>query len=499
MDVLEEKNGRAQLEVLHRQLPLEVSAEFTLPDYRSEISRLLWVRPTVLPPEPLLGGGKADFSGCVRFCALYAGPDGALYAAEEEEGYTFSLPVEGLGADELSFATEVVADGITCRVAGPRKLSVRCRMHAAVRGYADKRLCMPEQAEGVCRLCELQDCARVFPGGRESISFTDTVEAEGEVRVISVRGTAFLPEVEPAHDEIRCRGELHLVLLLCREGENTQKIYTVTRHLPFEGCVPAFGITPDCRARALATLGEISATVEAGHILLDGTLTLSAEGATEEPVLLCRDAFLPGSHAEYHFCEETLHRVTACQNRHFSVGGTCPMAQSKLPPEAEILDHVADAEVKERACDGNKLILNGTLCLHVLYQNAGELGICDMSLPWHAVCEGSERAELTVSVATCRLTRTEDCLRADAELQLSLLDLSPLAVRVLTQAKFTPVACDMTPKDPEVYFPAERETLWDVAKRYARTPEALAIANALTPSTPNAPDSLGGKRFLLIP
>ena len=58
MEVLEEKNGRAQLEVLHRQLPLELNAEFTLPDYRSEISRLLWVRPTVLPPEPLLGGGK---------------------------------------------------------------------------------------------------------------------------------------------------------------------------------------------------------------------------------------------------------------------------------------------------------------------------------------------------------------------------------------------------------------------------------------------------------
>ena len=46
MEQNEDLRGRIQPEMMDRTQPLEIAAEFTLPDYRSEISRLLWVRPT---------------------------------------------------------------------------------------------------------------------------------------------------------------------------------------------------------------------------------------------------------------------------------------------------------------------------------------------------------------------------------------------------------------------------------------------------------------------
>lgn len=505
MEQHEEKNGRVQLEAMRRQLPLELTAELSLPDYRSEISRLLWVRPTVLPPERFIGGGKADFSGCVRFCALYTGPDAALYTAEWEENYAFSVPMDAFAGFDVArgveLQAEVMADALTGRVTGPRKLAVRCRMHATLYGYADKNLCLPEAPESnLCRLCELQECSRLHTGTRELLSISEDAECEGEVRVIGTHGSVFLPEVSAGRDEILCKGELHLTLLLCKEGENAEKAHTVVRHLPFEQSVICEGATPDCSARATATVGEITAAVEEGHILLDAQILLNAEAVTQEAVLVCRDAFAPGHKSDCRFSEEALRRITVCQNRHFSMNGELPLSQLKLPQDARVLDCVADAELREKSTDGERCVLAGELCVHVLYQAGEECGVCDAMFPWRSVCEASgAEPRADVWVAVCRLSKTPDALRVDAELQLSLLAESVSPISVLTEAKFDPVEGDIAPNDPEVYFPTTEETLWDVAKRYQRVPQALAAANALTAEAPAAPESLAGKKFLLIP
>jgi hypothetical protein len=89
-------------------------------------------------------------------------------------------------------------------------------------------------------------------------------------------------------------------------------------------------------------------------------------------------------------------------------------------------------------------------------------------------------------------------LRADAELQLCIRDSSPLPLHALCEISFTP-----RPPVPraaiELYYPTPEQTLWDVAKQYGISPDALCEANGLTCDAPGAADSLSGKRFLLIP
>ena len=77
MDRNEEQNARIQLAFADKLQPVELTADMTLPDYRSEISRLLWVRPVMLPPTRFIGGGKVEFSAlgvvekqCLCQCAL---------------------------------------------------------------------------------------------------------------------------------------------------------------------------------------------------------------------------------------------------------------------------------------------------------------------------------------------------------------------------------------------------------------------------------------------
>ena len=71
MERTEERNARIQTAPIEKTAPVELNAELTMPDYRSEITRLLLVHPTVSPPTAFVNGGKAELAGTVCYQILY--------------------------------------------------------------------------------------------------------------------------------------------------------------------------------------------------------------------------------------------------------------------------------------------------------------------------------------------------------------------------------------------------------------------------------------------
>lgn len=513
MERNEERNGRVQLEFTDKTQPVELAAEITLPDYRSEISRLLWVRPTFLPPTHFVGGGKADFSGPVRYNILYTGPDGALYSVDSEQDHAFSMPLDSLAdfdmADGVELSAQLYPDAVISRVTGPRKLSVRCRMHVRVQGYGVKNLAPRIKGEGgqdeqLRRLCDVIENGRVLIGEDTQIEISDQFEpdaGEGELRLICANGSVFLPDVTASSDAVRCRGEAVISMLLCREsgdGEQAQP-FAVTRRIPFETEVVATGMTPECDARAMGTVGDIGVTVEQDSVQLNVQLTLCAEGQTEESALLCRDVFLPGTRAECQMREEKLWRAGACGNRNFSVSGERSLFELGLPADATVLYSFADAEIKEHRAEGGRTLLNGEMHTHTLYCREGEYGVAELSVPFRTVLEGeADDVSLRCCVPVCRVSVGHDALRADAEIQLAFRCRKHACVKLLCEATLVP-ASPMPRADLEICYPTSGETLWDVGKRYGISPDALADANGLSADAPGDADSLRDVRYLLIP
>ncbi len=505
MERKEEHTGRVQVELTEKALPIELTTELTLPDYRSEISRLLWVRPTFMPPARFIGGGKADFSGACYYHALYVGPDGALYSACHEDSYAFSVPFDAQCVDGVEMSAELFPEAVISRVTGPRKMSVRCRMHARVCGYGDKSLTLRTRGEGedgqkILTLCDSAECARLYTGGNESFELEDLLlpEGEGEVRVVSCRGELFLPEVSAGSDVVRCRGEALFTLLLSNEGEGGGAPFAVTRKIPFEREIVLEGVTPDCHARAWGGMGEMSASVEEGKVLARGSVMLCAEAQGRECVALCRDLLLPGMHADCRFEEERLWQMGPCENRNFSVSGELPLTELGMPVTAKVIDAVADAEVKEKKREGDRTRLSGELCCHVLYWHEGEYGVADMRLPWHTKIEGEGELGVFATVPLCRAAVSHEMLRIDGEVQLAARGGAHAPTRVLCETDFTKAAA--TPRaDIEVCYPSKQETLWEVGKRYGISPYEIADANAISGEAPGSPDLLQGISYLLIP
>ncbi len=507
MERKEDRSARAQLECIDRTLPLELNTEIVLPDYRSEISRLLWVRPTLLPAEQFVGGGKADFSGPVRYELLYVGPDNALYCVTQEQGYAFSLPLDGIGAGvedaSLIFSAEPILESLASRVVAPRRVTLRTRMHMRVRGYAMCDLAVQTKGEGAqdtpARLGMIAECGCLIGNGQESITLSDQMEIEEGVRLIGTHGAVFLPEVNATQDAVLCRGEAILTLLLTREEEGSTP-YTVMRRIPFEGRVPLTEVDLECGACATGSIADITATQEGGELQTQLRLVLSAGAQRNEETVLCRDIFLPGARTECRRTERTLWQAALCTNRNFSVSGELPLSELSLSPDAQILDVLAEAELREKTQDGAKCILAGDIRCHLLCHCAGEYSVKDAAFPFRIVCEqGAQDLAAEICVPICHVSMTPHAARMDAELQLALRGCERTTVPVLCEAIFSPAPVQDAFEGTELYYPAAGETLWDVAKRYSIAPEALAEANSIVLDDPAATDSLGGAKYLLLP
>ena len=498
----EEKHGSVQLALPDRTLPFEVALECTLPDYRSEISRLLWVRPTLLPPERFIGGGKAEFSAKLLLEILYAGPDGALYGAEQEGGYSFTVPLDGAyAAQGVDVFAEPVVDAVISRVTGPRRLSVRCRSHALVRTFAEKSLALHQRGlpDGARPhlLCDAAEVGREIGGGREEILLSDSIPCDKDAQVICARGNIFLPDVHAATDEVRVNGEAVLTLLTV-QGEQGLPC-AIEKRIPFDTRIPLEGVRPDHEACAQGTLGRIDVSVQDGQILLSPQVILCAKAQKNEPITLCRDTFLPGQDVACRFEEFPAWQSTVCCNKHFSICAERDAAELGIGEETEILDQVCEAEICERAVENGKLTLSGRLQCHLLCRRGGELCTQDATLPFRlSPGIGGERTLVDCRVAGARARLQNGTLRADAELQLSLCDGAPLPLRALCEASFTPTPA-VSRAAIELYYPTAEQTLWDVAKAHGVSPDALAEANALDADAPADATSLEGKRFLLIP
>ena len=505
MDRNEEKNSRVQIPHAERVQPVETATEITLPDYRSEISRLLWVRPTVLPPTRFIGSGRAEFSGPIRYNILYMGPDGKLYGAEHEESYAFSVPVEG-GTQDVDIAADMMPDAVISRVLGPRKLSVRCRMRARIKGFAEKDLtptvrgCDAQRTPE--RLSESMECRRHLLAEPMHTEVGDTVETDavgGEVRVVSADGTLFMQNVTATEKGILCRGEVLISLLCCAEEGTACEPRLYTRRIPFEKEIPMEGAAPDCQACATGRVCEVRATVEEGGIHVEAELVLWGEGQVEESVILCRDMYLPGCVAECQQGEEQLQTAGLCGNRNFSVSGERALEELGLAQDVLPIHTVADAEITEKRVESGKTLLLGEMHCHVLYRREGEYAVADFSAPFRTVLEGAlDGICAEALVPSCRVTVNKDAFRVDGEVVLAVSASALTPVRVLTQVSFA-AASPQKRADLEICYPHGGETLWDVGRRYGVPTEELAQANGLSADSPGEAASLAGVKYLIVP
>lgn len=509
-DTINQTGYVSQLPVCERDVSFEVNSDFSLPDYQPEIRRLLSTRVSVLPPSEYVGNDSAEFSGEISYHILYVGSDGALYSTTLSDRYGFSCPLEfsskSANVDEVSVLAPTLSESVVTRVLAPRKINVRCKLHADVLSLSPA-LCTPKLTGSVNEEC-IQNLLASAPVRvikkvtDKPLTLSDFIALESpteSARIIDCTPSVFMSEVSSGAGKISCKGEVWLKILYCNESESELPL-TLTRKVPFSLSLEDEDIDSSYECRAQGTVTEEKFDIEENGINCEFALSVWAEAQKNEQLTYIKDFYSTECECECEYQSTHLPIAIKCTGGNITQNEAVDLVEIKLSPDAKIIDVCGTAQTNELLSEAGKLILKGEAHYRVIYIHEDEYGAQDVTLPFKYELDNRHSAEsdmppvwcASASVISTRARCDEERLYLDSELALTLRAGGKKSVDMLSEATFGKQI--VKPKSEIVIcYPEKNASLWEIAKKYNEKPEKIRAQNAIS-----EPDQALKKKYLII-
>ncbi len=483
-------------------LTLEETAETIVPDHDPDVGRVIDTLAQLLPQSKSVADGQLTITGTVEVTLLYAAEDTGMPRA-----LRYTLPFEHTARLPEGCDT-AVAEGQVCgaevRLLNPRKLFTRLDVDWRVTPYCRDTLttcgAITDEANyAVQTLCERYDVSLVRAVCERDFAFSDEITLSGGrepvAQLLSHRVKLRVTEAKPLGNKLVLKGVACLSLLYAAEDG---RLCSYAEELPFSQIFDADGET-DGEGSVAAVLSLTACEVHSADDLGRGVtvkLFLHAALVVRETKRICCISDL---YSTTHRLDAKLETVTLAQE---------PRRSTVTQTAREQLD--AGTEVKSVLCadvcfgsaglhsEGGKTVLRAAATLSVLYLDEANT---PLSL--------RRRIELAVEVNADALTSVSvESLCADditTSLNADGVELRFTAVFNLCSIETATCGCLVSlsaePTEPDADAPSlilralrEGETLWDVAKQYRTTAEAILSANELADGV--LPEA---GRMLLIP
>lgn len=500
----------SQSPVLKRSAPLELSSDFSLPDYQPEIRRLLSTRVSVLPPSLYLGNDSAEFSGEIIYHILYSGNDGSLYSASLTDSYSFSVPVEfsskNVAPDDLLPLVYLRPDSVVSRVLGPRKLNFRSKLGSSVELLSPALFYPRSNSSSVGE--DIQNLISVSPSRKlkkltsEPISVSEFITMDSpteSARIVDHSARVFITECSPLQEKLSCKGEILLKILYCNDSESDLPL-SLVKKIPFSCLIEDTELEPsfDCRATAYASDEKLD--IEENGINCELSVTVCAEAQKNEQFSYIKDSYSTERSCECNYQSISVPLSLKCSNGNVTQSEAVRLSEAKISPDAKLIDLNGTATVRELTLENGKIVTKGECVYSVVFHHNEEFGAQDVSLPfkYEIDCRGAINSDVPpqwtaeASIISSRGRSDGESLFIDSEIAVSLRASNTETVEALAEISFGE---ELASKRSEfvICYPDKNDTLWSVAKRYAVSPDTVKQKNAISEN-----DQTFKKKYLLI-
>lgn len=495
--------------ICSRTVTVEMTDEFTLPDYQPEIRKLHKICTHILPPEVFVtaDGQKVTVTGAVEYSVLYSDADGELCLSSISSDYTANAPVEipsGYSVTDVSEAicdAVCVTDSVSGRVLGPRKLGIKQRLRCSVNAYAYGTIgCDVASGDGTETQLATTPVMRICHGESEVLHLEDEIITDsGEVRIVMPQHRVFIEELSLSRGELSVRGEVILKLLLCRESPDGEP-YTAVRRIPFSTVVPMSDAADTDEACATGYVTELELEVGQGRIAVKTDVLVRATAQGNTTVSYVADCFSTRLVSVQRMAEYATRQALKCTNSNLSCGGTVTLEELGLPAGSSIIDCFASVLCTSTVLESEKrrLVTSGELRYSLLVFTGTETCVKDTTLPFRYECDvsgasvpsGSELVyEAHAEVLNTRCRIDGERVGLDSELAIVLCATVRCFVRAVSELELG----EPLPEREATYtvcYPSAEDTLWSIAKRYSVSPAVIVEKNPFAKDLPKETKAL---------
>ena len=467
---------------------MEVSEDFTVPDYQPEIRRVVGVRGIALIDGKYLTGDELEADGSVTYTVAYLDPEGCLNELSETSGYTGRIPTPAFPDDRFSASDLVMtaaAEGISCRVSGPRKFTLSCRVRLGLLSQKPVDVSMKTEGLGVVRrrlrtvktasLCEIRSGAEISGEIRER---------EG-MAIAGAQGAVCVSDVRIEDGKLAVKGDAYVTVLL-RSPENG---CLITRgRAPIEETLDLPDLPSGVLCRAAVFPNVVLTELETSG---DGTIAWRLEYDLDADIMKCgeseitADAYSPESECELGTAEIGSMTPAAVQNGRLTLS-----SRMRARPGAEFITAWGTGMIEKCAVSSGRAQISGSVKVTVVSRAEGEYLTDETTIPlryeWEALPDAPDADDGQITAKTA-VTVTDIAIRpgsaqSDGEewsvtAELGIAAVLAVSVPLRAAVSLTPSenSAPLSKNIIRVYVPGEGESAWDVEKKFRLGKDACAV------------------------
>lgn len=483
-----------------------VDADFTLPDYYPDISKVLKCCAVSRISSKGIKGNTVSVEGCVTVTVIYCGDDSSLNSYEYQ--YPFSKTFDtGCNTDGTFLKAKSRCEYINCRAVTGRKIDV----HGAVGIYVTlTRRRLTEVVSDVdCSEIEMlrSQIPASVPMGCNDKYLTVEEEIElgtGQPNICCV--IRYDAEVSVTDSKILAgksvvKGEMGIKLLYTSQDGSTQ---TVRCTVPFSQMLEIDGMTDECVCESKAHIAKleikprVSASGESRSFLLNAKLLITSECCCNSDVAVILDAYSRKSEAEISKSEVCFDSICDSISETFNCKKNIEFTGDELSAVSDIW---CETKTENIAFKDSNMIINGTVTAYIIaLDKEGIPCFYEKTVDFeysHPVSSKNQNLkcspEITVSGANYTLVSASNMeLRIDLYVSAAVYECNKVPLITDIQLKNEPVKREkrgaMT-----VYFASGGESVWDIARRYLADVEEVKQINEISENI------LTDDRMILVP
>ncbi len=486
----------------------EVGAEYALPDYLPDITRLLRVSARVESPEKYCGNDTLEYDGKLFFSIIYATSDGEIKNATFDTDYSGSVALPE--RDALSVVdTDTYTDAVNCRLSGPRKLAVKTRLitHITLCDMASVQPIISGKmsAEGAKALQYKKhdtEFMQEIKAQEKNVPVSEDIELEPGMPQISdivfVTLSPSVNDIKITDGNVNYNGALIASIMYeARSADGAKEYVSFEREIPISGGAEADGVKDGAFAFCDIDIANISYRPQADELGDTKTVEVDFDYSAYLRIFQKSECEITTDMYSLDFEnsneKETVHYRTADAAKafNFSFNDSVQYDDTEF---TRVVCAAASAEVISVAKFGSKTAVSGNIDFSVIIQSeAGAFSGRTFTLPFKAEADIGKYAELFAYEAkTCvsgTMARVLDGkMFFDAEITVNIAIFGEKEADVLKNCTIfadRPIT-QRAKSNVVLYYPIKGDDLWSVAKKYNTTVEKLASLNGISKDSTEA-------------
>ena len=478
-------------------LRFESVGDYILPDYNTDVKRVLLTRAEVVDTGCFVTDDGVEISGAVNYEVMYVDSENELTSASFS--VDFSTQMKQHHEDAVACAADTRVTGYAVRLVGPRRFSVKAQLLADVRMTGKGMLAVDgttfEVATPEVRSRDISVAHRLFAEPVEK-EYTEVLTSLEDVIAddMTVLYSDCLPELDATASDgaVEVSGVLHVRALVKRDDELPALVSTdiaVKENIDLDGA--EYGIDADLTTDVSGVQIDVEQGEDGITMLAKVTVEYTVSAIKNETMTVILDAYLTDKEVENVYEDfsysEHLGTETACESLVF----TLPYEELGCEALRDVLVTNGIVRIDEAVPTASGVKILGLVRISGVACQINE----DGTLGFTAI-RRDEPIEINVN-KTCQNTPFVKALcHADATMVCAIA--TPTGVELSMDLKlFVSYECHTTVRrlsasfatedtacsdgtTVTVYYPLENETLYDVGRKFHARPIDIAADNSLT-------------------